>query len=117
MAKNSTTFNDIGKELDQIVSQVIEGREEALEEATGYLVQQLVINTPVRSGITRDSWKEELKYKGIKFVFNTSLSPARIPILNLLEYGSKGHPFAVNTFNSCLPSIQSIIERRMKQVK
>lgn len=117
MASGIAFFKDLSKELERITSEVMECKEEALEQATSYTCDMLKAATPVNTGITKDSWEKIFKYTGVKFIDNLSLSKTGIPILNLLEYSRNGKPFAVKTFSNCIPNMESIITNRLNKVK
>lgn len=114
---DNNPFKAIQDELAELAKAVQDEKEAALEEATSMVVDKLKQATPENTGRTRAAWEKQLKYNGVKFVYNTALSPQNIPIVNLLEYSFKGRPFAIKTFNNCVTNIEAILEKHMKKIQ
>ena len=67
--------------------------------------------TPVESGLTRDSWHCEDKYKNVRYINNTRVNKKGIPVVNLLEFAEKkGHPFVRKTVAAEQQTIIDIIK-------
>ena len=111
----SFSFLNLDKELKKFTTETLANREKALDEASDYLMEQLKNNTPVLTGKTRDSWERSSKYKGVRYINNTAVNKKDIPIINLLEFSSKGHPFARKTFDASLSQIQKIFENNLEK--
>ena len=119
--KRTNTFKDVGNTLDDFLQQVKAISNEALNEATRMTMSKLVAATPVGTETegrahTRDSWIGEFKYNGVKFVYNIAVNEDGVPILNLLEFSSKGKPFARRTFQECSEDIAEIINKELNKV-
>ena len=117
MAKKTGPIVQLRNELSSIMNQVKELGNEALNEASDMVTNKLVINTPIDTGATRASWKNVNRYDLVKYIFNTNLSKSGIPVLNLLEFGSKGKPFAVRTFRESFQEIEDKIINSLNKVK
>lgn len=112
--------------LDEIESETFAAVDRGLDKAMDYLCDKLeqntpVQNTPVKSGLTRGSWIKTDKYKNVRYLNNTRTTGYRdvkdpdartknmgrggIPVVNLLEFGSKGKPF-----------VRATVEREKEQV-
>lgn len=120
MAKKNLDFTTsswkwVSNELQQLYNQLKVNREKALDEASDYVVEQFKDNTPVDRGETKKLWERSTKYKGVRYVNNTSLNKNGVPIVNLLEYSSKGKPFARKTFDACLPQVENIFKNNIEK--
>ena len=122
MAKGSFSFLDLEKELDKITNNTFKNREQALDEASDYLVKKEKENTPVKSGKTKDSWERSTKYKGVRYINNSAVTGPRpnssskgIPIINLLEFSSKGKPFVRKTFDNCKSEFEKIFIKNLNK--
>lgn len=104
-------------ELESIMSQVKTLGNEALNDASDLVKSRLESATPVDRGITQADWLNVNKYNLVKYIFNESLNQQGVPILNLLEFGSKGRPFAIATFRACFDEISEKIINKLNQVK
>jgi HK97 gp10 family phage protein len=111
----SFSFLDLEKELDKFGDKILVNREKALDEASDYVMGQLKNNTPVRTGKTKESWERSTKYKGVRYINNTAVNKNEIPIINLLEFSRKGHPFARKTFDACLPQVENIFKNNIEK--
>lgn len=90
-----TIIAEYGQELDEEI-------QKALTVSGDYLITQLKLSSPVDSSNSgehlRDCWAMKTKYHNVRYVGNTKQVHDGIPLINLLEYGSKGHPFVATTF-------------------
>lgn len=111
----SFSFLDLEKELNKFSDNVKVNLEKALDEASDYVMEQLKNNTPVKTGKTKESWERSTKYKGVRYINNTSLNKNDIPIINLLEFGKKGKPFARKTFDACIPQVENIFKNNIEK--
>ena len=89
-----------------------------LNKAGDMLVEKFSAASP-DSGIThegklRDSWTYDPKYHGVRYIGSTATGSKNkygydIPLVNLLEFGSKGKPFMRKTFDENKDEIIKII--------
>lgn len=117
MAKKSGPLVKLRAELNNVMMEVQKLGNDALNEASDMVKNRLIVNTPVRTGVTRDSWVNQNQYNLVKYIFNTNLSESRIPVVNLLEFGSKGSPFAIQTFRESFSEIEDKIIASLNKVK
>lgn len=93
-------FQEIIKQYSQHLDSEIQT---ALTSAGEVLIDKLRINTPVGEKSSgehmKNCWSMKKQYHNVRYVGNTKTVHDGIPLINLLEYGSKGHPFVINTFN------------------
>lgn len=115
MAIVSSAFLELEKELENFSDKVMFNKEKALDETSDYVMEQLKKNTPVDTGKTKDSWERSTKYKGVRYINNTSLNKNDIPIINLLEFGKKGKPFTRKTFDACIPQVENIFKNNIEK--
>lgn len=108
---------DLRNDLQDLMNQVQKYGNEALNEASDMLRNRLEQNTPILTGATAADWKNTNKYNMVKYIFNDNPSKSGIPILYLLEFGSKGHPFAIRTFRDCMDDISNKIVNGLNKVK
>ena len=87
----------IQQAIQEEVNAVYEDIDRGLDKAARYAEQKLESATPVDSGITKGSWVTDFKYRNVRYINNTSLNEKGIPIVNLLEFGSRGKPFVQKT--------------------
>lgn len=114
---NSKPLIRLKAELNNIMQQVNSLGNEALNEASDLVKSRLESATPIQTGRTRADWINVNKYNLVKYVFNESVNEKGIPIVNLLEFGSKGNPFAIATFRACFSEIEETIIKKLNQAK
>lgn len=110
----SSDFDFLTDKLKEIQKEITADVNKGLDEAADYLVGELEANTPTKTGLTKESWITEKKYNNVKYINNTSLNKKKIPVVNLLEYGSKGKPFVRKTLKASQDKIIQIIESSVK---
>ena len=108
-------YDELKDILDEYSEELYANKEEALDAAADFLVDQLEANSPVRTGKLKESWLRTDKYTGVRYVGNSSVGSNNkygygIPLTNLLEFGSKGHPFIRQTFDRNKERIINIIK-------
>lgn len=90
----------------------------ALNKAADMLVNKFSAASPdsgiAHEGKLRDSWTYDPKYYGVRYVGNTARGSKNeygqyIPLVNLLEFGSKGKPFMRKTFDENEDEIIKIV--------
>ena len=106
---------DLRNDLNDLLLKVNTIGNEALNEAADMIESRLVQNTPVDTGRTRQDWINEKKYNLVKYIWNENLSKSGIPVVNLLEFGSNGKPFAIKTFRDAMSEVESKIEDKLKK--
>ena len=115
MARKS--FKKVSSQLSDLLQEVKNVSNEALNRATQNITNKLKSNTPVNTGLTKESWESIIKYNNVKFDYNVASSKTGIPLLNLIEFSSKGHPFAIKTFESCFSEIENELTSELNKVK
>ena len=90
----------------------------ALNKAADMLVEKFSAASPdsgiAHEGKLKESWTYDPKYHGVRYVGNTTRGSKNeygydIPLVNLLEFGSKGKPFMRKTFDENEDEIIKII--------
>ena len=107
------TFNiseEIKKIIDEQANVILADKERALDKASEYMQEKLEAATPIDTGETKRSWITKDKYTGVRYIKNTRLNKQNIPVVNLLEFGSKGKPFVRKTFNANKGKLVEIIK-------
>ena len=129
MAKSSTLQNfsvAVKEALNEIVDVTYEQIDKGLDKAMDYMIDKLVAATPEGTGLTKESWKCEGKYKNVRYINNTRTRPgnplkgegANVPVVNLLEYSSiKGKPFVARTVQAEQQNIINIIKGEIENGK
>lgn len=107
----------IQQAIQEEVNAVYEDIDRGLDKAARYAEQKLESATPVDSGITKGSWVTDFKYRNVRYINNTSLNEKGIPIVNLLEFGSKGKPFVQRTIEQEEQNIINIIKGEIEHGK
>lgn len=101
--------------LNEYSQELYENKEQALDKASDYLMEKLEEASPIKTGNFRQSWVRTTKYKNVRYIGNSSIGSTNeygygIPLSNLLEFSSKGHPFIRRTFDTNKESIIKIIK-------
>ena len=107
----------IQQAIQEEVNAVYEDIDRGLDKAARYAEQKLESATPVDTGITKGSWVTDFKYRNVRYINNTSLNEKGIPIVNLLEFGSKGKPFVQRTIEQEEQNIINIIKGEIEHGK
>lgn len=100
--------------LDDIQEEVYESVDRGLDKASEYLKGKLEDATPIDSGITKGKWETDLRYTNVRYINNVQCNENGIPIVNLLEFGSKGKPFVRKTVAENQNEIINIIKGEIK---
>ena len=115
MVKELEQFSEaVAEALHEVASATYEQIDKGLDKAMDHMVDRLVDATPVESGLTRDSWETNDKYKNVRYINNPRLNDKGIPVANLLEYGERGKPFIRQTVKKEEEKIISIIQEEIK---
>lgn len=98
---------------------------EALNIASSEMKQELVKASPIRnvfeqnndsgSSHFQDSWINIVKYTNAKYIGNTKEVSGHIPLSNLIEFSSKGHPFIGKTFEQHKDKIFNKVVNTLKK--
>lgn len=108
-------YDELKDILDEYSEELYANKEEALDAAADFLVDQLETNSPVKTGKLKASWLRTDKYVGVRYIGNSSVGSNNeygygIPLTNLLEFGKKGRPFIRKTFEQNKERIIDIIK-------
>ena len=108
--------------LNQYSDDLLEAKERGLDKASDYLVDRLAEASPVRTGKLKEGWVRTDKYKSVRYIGNNtegSTNPYgyKIPLTNLLEFGSKGKPFIRSTFEQNKENIINIIKGEIENAE
>lgn len=112
--------------LNEIVDVTYEQIDKGLDKAMDYMIDKLVAASPPGSGLTKNSWVGEGKYKNVRYINNTRTRPgnrlkgegANVPVINMLEYSSiKGKPFVARTVQAEQQNIINIIKGEIENGK
>lgn len=129
MAKSSTLQNfsaAVKEALNEIMDMTYEQINKGLDKAMDYMIDKLAAATPEGTGLTKDSWKGEGKYKNVRYINNTRTRPgnplngegSEVPVVNMLEYSSiKGKPFVARTVQAEQQNIINIIKGEIENGK
>lgn len=105
--------------LEQYAGELRSLREQALDKASDFFVEQLQANSPERTGSLKQGWTRTTKYKGVRYIGNTAVTVPdkkghQIPLSNIVEYSSKGRPFIRLTFEENREKIVNIIKETIE---
>lgn len=109
-------LRDYGKDIRSL-------SDSALNKAGDMLVEKFSAASPdsgmAHEGKLKDSWTYDPKYHGVRYIGNTATGSKNkqgygIPLVNLLEFGSKGKPFMRKTFDENKDEIIKIIIEEFK---
>ena len=108
-------YDELKDILDEYSEELYANKEEALDAAADFLVDQLEANSPEKTGKLKASWLRTDKYVGVRYIGNSSVGSKNkhgygIPLTNLLEFGKKGKPFIRKTFEQNKERIIDIIK-------
>ncbi len=113
---STTSWAFLGKFIQDVQKEVGDTLNEGLEEATEYLADKLQAETPVNTGVTKDSWVKQMKYRNVKYINNTATNKQGYPIINVLEYSkTKGKPFVRRVVSRERKNIERIILQKMEK--
>lgn len=113
--------------LKEITEEIYEDVDRGLDKAAEFTKQKLADASPGEETIKK-SWEAEFKYTNVRYIYNTATRPKKpgdkvtsgegnIPIVNLLEYGSKGKPFVRKTIAENETAIVDIIKKEITNGK
>lgn len=102
--------NALSDVLQDITKEVYEAVDRGLDKGAKFLQEKLEQATPVDSGATKGEWKADLRYTNVRYINNERLNKKGIPVVNLLEFGSKGKPFVRKTVAENQDEIINIIK-------
>lgn len=133
LSSKTASLRDFSEELGEMIKEIkadtYEAIDRGLDKAMNYLTDKLVEATPQSpesTGLTKESWIKTDKYKNVRYINNNRLTGSRkvknpnaktasmgqdgIPVVNLLEFGSKGKPFVRKTVEREKEKIFQIIK-------
>lgn len=114
--KSLQNFSEaVGEALREIEAETYAEIDAGLDKAMDYMRNKLAAASPVESGLTRESWEGEGKYKNVRYINNTRVNENGIPVVNLLEYGKKGKPFVRQTVEREKGNIINIIKGEIEK--
>lgn len=107
-------FGELKQALDEYGQDIRYASENGLNEAADMLVDKFSAASPVKTGKLKESWTYDPKYHGVRYIGSTATGSKNeygndIPLVNLLEFGSKGKPFMRKTFDENKDKIIKII--------
>jgi len=106
----------LGKFIDDVQKNVGDNLNKGLEQATDYLADRLQAETPVDTGVTKESWVKQIKYRNVKYINNTAVNKQGYPIVNVLEFAKlRGKPFVRKLLTREENNIERIIVERMEK--
>lgn len=109
--KSLQNFSEaVSEALKEIADETYAEIDAGLDKAMDHMRDKLAAASPVDSGLTRESWEGEDKYKNVRYINNTRVNEKGIPVVNLLEFGSKGKPFLRKTVEAETENIVNIIK-------
>ena len=113
---STTSWAFLGKFIQDVQKEVGDTLNEGLEEATDYLADKLQAKTPVKTGVTKNSWVKQMKYRNVKYINNTATNKQGYPIINVLEYSkTRGKPFVRRVVSRERKNIERIILQKMEK--
>ena len=107
----------IDEAIGEITEELYEEVDRGLDKAARHMEQALQQATPVDTGETRAGWETDFKYKNVRYINNTRVNENGVPVVNLLEYGKKGHPFVRDTVQREQEKIIEIIKGEIENGK
>ena len=115
------TLHELSTAIDEAIGEVTDevraAVDRGLDRAALHMKGALESATPIDDGETRRSWEVDFRYKNVRYINNTCVNEQGIPIVNLLEYGKKGHPFVRKTVESEEENIINIIKGEIEHGK
>ena len=111
-------FGELKQALDEYGQDIREASENGLNEAADMLVEKFSAASPdsgiAHEGKLKESWTYDSKYHGVRYIGSTATGSKNkygndIPLVNLLEFGSKGKPFMRKAFDENKDEIIKII--------
>lgn len=110
--------NDLKKALNDIGIEVNEQLEDGITEAAEYMKKNLseyaAANLNRTGELAKSFIVEKRKANLTRYVSNTKVNKAGIPVLGLLEFGSRGKPFVFKQYEKEKENLIKIIIGRLK---
>ena len=118
----------VDEALQGITQAVYAAVDRGLDKAAIHMERALAAATPHDTYKMQRSWKIDFKYRGVRYINNTSTRPktpgdkitngeGEIPIVNLLEFGRKGKPFVRRTIQENQNQVVNIIKGEIEHAK
>jgi hypothetical protein len=116
-------YNEMKDILEEFGEEVFELKEAGLDDAADHFVTCIERASPQstydysgkETPSLKNTWERTTEYKSVRYVNSLKLNDKRIPIANLLEFGSKGKPFIRMTFERERENLYQIIKRRIEK--
>ncbi len=123
------TLHELSTAIDEAIGEISEevyaAVDRGLDKAARHMEQALEAATPVDTGEVKRSWKVDFKYRNVRYINNTASRPKKpgdgitngtgeIPILDLLEFSKKGHPFVRKTVQAEQAKTIEIIKEEIR---
>jgi hypothetical protein len=97
--KSSSLSDALNEALKQYGNDIYRASNiKGLEAGAKVLIDALKRKSPVSSGKFKNGWTQNKKYKGRRYIGNTTLTDEGIPLINIIEYGKHQQPFIKSTF-------------------
>lgn len=88
MTCNTDTLVDaISKELSQYSQDVTDNLKKEIKKVTKECCQEIIQNSPIRSGTYKDGWTTKLNYEGREDIRMTVHNKTNYQLTHLLEFG------------------------------
>lgn len=123
------TLHELSTAIDEAIGEISEevyaAVDRGLDKGARHMEQALAAATPVDTGEVKRSWKVDFKYRNVRYINNTATRPKKpgdgitngtgeIPILDLLEFSKKGHPFVRKTVQAEQAKTIEIIKEEIR---
>lgn len=120
--KQFSLYSELKPILDEYSQELWDLKEQALDKAADYMVEKLEDASPVRTGELKKNWLRTDKYSSVRYIGNSTTASQNeygygIPLTNILEFSSKGHPFIRKTFESNKDEIIKIVKETIENGK
>lgn len=114
-------YDELHEFLDEVDQNVYKSKEEALDKAADFFLERIAADSPVsdrdekylyNTARVKDSWERNSKeYTNVRYIYNTALTPGRIPVANLVEFSTRKNakPFIRPCFEKNKEKIVNII--------
>lgn len=109
-------YDELHDFLDEVDQSVFKSKEEALDKAAEYFLNEVTMDSPVglretqNTGKLKESWEQnQKKYYNVRYIYNTATTPQGIPVANLVEFSKNGKPFIRPCFEKNKEKIINII--------
>lgn len=115
--------SEIGKLLDGAKVNLNKAIEDGLDEAVEILIDALTATSPKRTGEYAGNWGLKYprgRYTRHRYIHNLKAVPyqgRKVSLAAFIEYAFHGRPHIKKTVNAKKGEIQTVIEKRLKQME